>query len=225
MSVDSRSTSRTVRGEGISLHRLPFVRSESDLLLSERQQEQDNPPPWVLRRAAPISRSIHELMIRAGYVREADIDEWSSTQQLTRRRVGRGRDPSRDHPSRLDAFYASVEQLRRPELRGLPVIVGGAPSGDGGAQLNGEWSAPLYERERSGPLGDATAHGAPALPAGCLVRWTSEPIATRQKPSSTSLATTRRSSSRSRSTSVLEVTARSALRHGRAHRRGILNGS
>src|SRR5947208_15268579 len=26
----------------------------------------------------------------------------------------------------LDAFYASVEQLRRPELRGQPVIVGGA---------------------------------------------------------------------------------------------------
>ncbi len=46
----------------------------------------------------------------------------------------------------LDAFYASVEQLRRPELRGLPVIVGGAPSADGSAQLNrGVVSAASYE--------------------------------------------------------------------------------
>ncbi len=46
----------------------------------------------------------------------------------------------------LDAFYASVEQLRRPELRGLPVIVGGAPSEDGSPQLNrGVVSAASYE--------------------------------------------------------------------------------
>jgi DNA polymerase IV len=31
----------------------------------------------------------------------------------------------------MDAFFASVEQVRRPELRGLPVIVGGARGGRG----------------------------------------------------------------------------------------------
>jgi len=31
----------------------------------------------------------------------------------------------------LDAFYASVEQMDRPELRGRPVLVGGSPAGRG----------------------------------------------------------------------------------------------
>lgn len=51
----------------------------------------------------------------------------------------------------LDAFYASVEQLRRPELRGLPVIVGGAPSADGSPQLSrGVVSAASYEARAFG---------------------------------------------------------------------------
>lgn len=46
----------------------------------------------------------------------------------------------------LDAFYASVEQLRRPDLRGRPVIVGGADSGDGHAHMRrGVVSAASYE--------------------------------------------------------------------------------
>jgi len=46
----------------------------------------------------------------------------------------------------LDAFYASVEQLRRPELRGLPVIVGGADAGGNRAQIRrGVVSAASYE--------------------------------------------------------------------------------
>jgi DNA polymerase-4 len=46
----------------------------------------------------------------------------------------------------LDAFYASVEQLRRPELRGRPIIVGG-----GGEQYTrGVVSAASYEARRFG---------------------------------------------------------------------------
>jgi DNA polymerase-4 len=57
----------------------------------------------------------------------------------------------------LDAFYASVEQLRRPELRGKPVIVGGAGEGHLARSVV---SAASYEARRFGvrsamPMGQA----------------------------------------------------------------------
>ena len=63
----------------------------------------------------------------------------------------------------LDAFYASVEQLRRPELRGRPVIVGGADAGDGTAYIRrGVVSAASYE---------ARAHGVhSAMPLATAIR-------------------------------------------------------
>ena len=51
----------------------------------------------------------------------------------------------------LDAFYASVEQLRNPELRGKPVIVGGGRGPDGEAVVRrGVVSAASYEVRKFG---------------------------------------------------------------------------
>jgi len=61
----------------------------------------------------------------------------------------------------LDAFYASVEQLRRPELRGKPVIVGGAASADGRAGISravvsaASYEARVYGVQSAMPLARA----------------------------------------------------------------------
>lgn len=40
-------------------------------------KNRDNPPPWVLRRAAPhLGLTYVELLIAAGYLTEAEIRQW-----------------------------------------------------------------------------------------------------------------------------------------------------
>jgi DNA polymerase IV len=65
----------------------------------------------------------------------------------------------------LDAFYASVEQLDRLELRGKPVLVGGSP------QVRGVVATASYEARKYGvhsamPMATAMRH----CPQGIIVR-------------------------------------------------------
>src|SRR5918999_6393769 len=65
----------------------------------------------------------------------------------------------------LDAFYASVEQLDRPERRGRPVLVGGSP------QVRGVVATASYEARKYGvhsamPMATAVRH----CPQGIIVR-------------------------------------------------------
>jgi hypothetical protein len=66
------------RERGISLHRLALLCDLNQIYFYQSiNKNKENPPPWVLRRAAPhLGVSYVELMLAAGYLNEADIREW-----------------------------------------------------------------------------------------------------------------------------------------------------
>ena len=66
------------RERGISLHRLALLCDLNQIYFYQAvNKNKDNPPPWVLRRAAPhLGVTYVGLLIAAGYLRETDIDEW-----------------------------------------------------------------------------------------------------------------------------------------------------
>ena len=66
------------RERGISLHRLALLCDLNQIYFYQAvNKNKDNPPPWVLRRAAP-HLGVHyvDLMIAAGYLTAEDVEGW-----------------------------------------------------------------------------------------------------------------------------------------------------
>jgi len=66
------------RERGISLHKLALLCDLNQIYFYQSiNKNKENPPPWVLRRAAPhLGVSYVDLLIAAGYLTEADIRDW-----------------------------------------------------------------------------------------------------------------------------------------------------
>jgi hypothetical protein len=64
----------------ISLHRLALLCDLNQIYFYQAvNKNKENPPPWVLRRAAPhLGAGYVDLLIRAGYVTADDITEWQA---------------------------------------------------------------------------------------------------------------------------------------------------
>lgn len=68
---------RRCREQNISLHRLAVRCDLNQIYFYQAiNKNKENPPPWVLRRAAPhLGVSYVELMIAAGHLTEDDLRE------------------------------------------------------------------------------------------------------------------------------------------------------
>ncbi len=73
------------RERNISLHRLALLCDLNQIYFYQAvNKNKENPPPWVLRRAAPhLGTGYLELLIAAGYVEEKDVDDWLAGRRRT----------------------------------------------------------------------------------------------------------------------------------------------
>lgn len=69
---------RKCREQNISLHRLAVRCDLNQIYFYQAvNKNKENPPPWVLRRAAPhLGVTYVELMIAAGHLNEDDLREY-----------------------------------------------------------------------------------------------------------------------------------------------------
>ncbi len=77
------------RLRGISLHRLALLCDLNQIYFYQAvNKNKENPPPWVLRRAAPhLGVSYVELMIAAGYLTDEDLLDWRNGAAMAATRV------------------------------------------------------------------------------------------------------------------------------------------
>lgn len=71
------------RERGISLHRLALLCDLNQIYFYQAvNKNKENPPPWVLRRAAPhLGVGYVDLMVAAGYLKEDDLRDWARSRQ------------------------------------------------------------------------------------------------------------------------------------------------
>ena len=71
---------RKCREQNISLHRLAVRCDLNQIYFYQAvNKNKENPPPWVLRRAAPhLGVTYVELMIAAGHLTEDDLHEYNA---------------------------------------------------------------------------------------------------------------------------------------------------